>query len=322
MKEIIGKAGISAKVICDSISEAGVRLITYEITYPRLVLSEVNTHRMLSKNSASSRAIPFAKMKEQLTGKPVRFGQANPGMQDKGEDYDGVVAHPRDKTILMTPQEAWEKAKEDAVGWSEAYYNAGFHKQVFNRLSETFQMMKTVLTGTELENYFWLRNHDAADPSISELARCMWEAREDSKPRLLKAGEWHLPYITTYRHNDEIVYYILDEKNHKVELFLEDAIKVSCARSAAVSFRNTDYGVEKSREVFERLVGDDRKHGSATEHVATPLASEFDGEFPYGATHKDRNGDFWSGNFMGWLQYRQTIKGHNYARKVIDVGSA
>ena len=91
MIEVKGKCGISAKIILDSVSAVtGERMVTMEIEYPRIILSELNTHRMLSKNSASSRAIPFDKMVENLKGIPVRFGQANKGMQDKGVDYKGL----------------------------------------------------------------------------------------------------------------------------------------------------------------------------------------------------------------------------------------
>ena len=55
---------ISAKVIADSVCPKGVRMTTMEIEYPRFILAELNTHRMLSKNSASSRAIPVKSMHE------------------------------------------------------------------------------------------------------------------------------------------------------------------------------------------------------------------------------------------------------------------
>jgi len=83
-RTIEGKSNIKATVICDSISEQGKRITTFELEYPRIIHSELMTHRMLSRNAASSRAIPFKAMVENLNGKPVRFGAANKGMQDKG----------------------------------------------------------------------------------------------------------------------------------------------------------------------------------------------------------------------------------------------
>lgn len=341
MKTIEGKAGIKATVICDSVSSVtGTRLITWELEYPRIILAEQNTHRMLSKNSASSRAIPFAKMKEQLTGIPVRFGKNVSGMQDAGEwDAPVIIADDYKFSRLngpLTAKEAWDTARDAALCVSQAFATAGYHKQVYNRLTEPFQMMKTVLTGTEVENYFWLRNHGAADPTIAELARCMFEARRQSKPQVLKPGEWHLPYVGTCISeidNETRLYFIEDGEGLAILLDLEDAIKVSCARSAAVSFRNTDYGVEKSREVYERLVGDDRKHASAFEHCATPMRGEYV-EYDYlgteyddsvnvvdvpstwqeGITHADRDGNLWSGNFKNFIQYRKLIPGENYAK--------
>lgn len=324
MIKVEGKCGISATIVCDSVSEAGVRLTTMEIQYPRLILSELNTHRMLSKNSASSRAIPFAKMQEQLTGRPVRFGAAKAGMQDGGDCNALILCETFEgDEYTLTPERYWECAKNDAVIAAEAYYNAGYAKQVFNRLTEPFQMMKTVISGTEWANFFFLRNDSAADPTIAELARCMQEAREQSVPQLLKAGEYHLPYVTVdyadIGKGRQQLYFLDTEYSLCDNISLEDAIKVSCARSAAVSYRNTDYGLEKCKEVYERLVNAGKLHGSALEHCATPFCG-FDGDvqyytkelWPVGITHEDRNGDIWSGNFRSWIQYRKTIPNENH----------
>ena len=111
-------------------------------------------------------------------------------------------------------------------------------------------------------------------------------------------------------------------------LSVDEAIKISCARCAAVSYRNEGYGLEKSIEVYDRLVGDERKHASAFEHCATPMREwgYYKGEYtdyqqnnawvPFtweeGITHVDRQGNLWSGNLKGWRQYRKLIKGENY----------
>jgi hypothetical protein len=329
---IYGKSGITARVLTDSRSAAGIRMLTFEIENPRLILAEENTHRALSKASASSRAIPFNKMKEQLTGKPVRFGQANPGMQDKGEDFDAVVYcdYLYNGTVgEFTPGSAWESAKEDAEKWSEAFYKAGYHKQVYNRLTEPFQMIKTVMSGTEWANFFWLRDDDAADPTLHELARCMREAKDSSEPTLLKPGEWHLPYLDRWVGEDGVMRYgdieYLGFNTKVTEYELQDAIKISTARCAAVSFRNVDYGLEKSLEVYARLVGDERKHASAFEHQATPMAghswdvemaaginiSAFPHSWQDGVSHMDKQRQLWSGNLRGWIQHRKLIPGEN-----------
>lgn len=355
MITVQGAYGIYATVLKHSISPAGVNLITLEISYPRIVLAELNTHGMLPKNSSSSRAIPFAKMQEQLTGRPVRFGEANPGMQDKGADYNRQVLFeipvefdtPCDSGLFrferttLTPQDAWEEGKAQAVALSKAYFDAGYHKQVYNRPTEPWQMMKTVISWTEGANFFWLRDDDAADPSLRELARVMREAASLSKPQLLNPGEWHLPYVDFIRGNDgRIIYGDLVEHPEDSTLealnpfSLEQAIKVSTARTAAVSFRNVDYGVEKSEEVFAKLTSDARIHGSAMAHQATPMKAEHIAWTPHdpimkysversvniphhpetwekGISHMDRDGQLWSAQFRGWRMHRKLIDGEN-----------
>jgi hypothetical protein len=363
MLTIQGKYGIKATILADSISEMGVRFLTYEIEYPRLILAELNTHKMLSKNSFSSRAVPFNKMVQQLNGRPVRFGANQGGMQDKGEDFDAMVIIPEylydalaqyllqeldgmltvedlkeisgDGTAQMTAFGAWNFHRFLSVGIAGALNDAKYHKQVFNRLTEAHQMMKTVISGTELENFFWLRDHGAADPSLHELARVMNEARKASTPELLKAGEWHLPYLDWFRGDKEEQMFFLPSENADdvgdiTILTLEEAIKVSCARCAAVSYRNEGYGLEKSLEVYDRLVGDEKKHASAFEHCATPIRkhgyyqssirpSKYEQNHPWvpytweeGITHVTRDGNLWSGNLKGWRQYRKLIPGENY----------
>jgi hypothetical protein len=326
-KTILGKAGIKATVIADSISEIGIRMISFEIEYPRLVLSELNTHRMLSKNSSSSRAIPFAKMATQLNGIPVSFGANQSGMAAGEEKDTGVLGWPveydgNSGSPLWTPEEAWAEAKEHALYFSEMFSDAGYHKQVFNRLTEPFQMMKTVISGTEWDNFDWLRNDDAADPTLHELARCIKEARDGSTPQLLKAGQWHLPYIAVEYCNGEQVFFLDEGRLWENSVSLEEAIKVSCARCAAVSYRNEGYGLEKSVQLYERLVGAEKKHASALEHCATPMQEmtwiincpESSVTWESGVSHMDRDYQMWSGNLRGFIQYRKLIPGENYER--------
>lgn len=342
MVEIKGKAGIVVKVLADSINEQGNRLTTFELIYARLIHSEILTHKMLCSNSASSRAIPFAKMAEQLTALPVRFGQANPGMQDKGEDFiepvelwtDGIGIGDDGYFYNYSPNDAWFLARSDAMQHAMAFYNAGYHKQVYNRLTEPFQMMKTIISGTEWDNFFWLRNDSAADPTIAELARCMQEARDESIPQLLKAGEWHLPYVDKYNLVKGVgykqVFYIGDSLGEHTILTLDQAIKVSCARTAAISFRNEDYGLEKCLEVYARLIGDERKHASAMQHAATPMHKKVENigthmtrkdyinipsdpsSWEKGISHSDRSRKLWSAQYEGWIMHRKTIPGENY----------
>lgn len=337
MIEVKGNSGIVAKILADSVNQQGNRLVTYELTYPRIIHSELLTHKMLCSNSASSRAIPFNKMAEQLTARPVRFGQANKGMQDTGENFHAPVEGSWGES-KVSPNIAWEDYCDQALRAAKAFYDAGYHKQVYNRLTEPFQMMKTVISGTEWNNFFWLRLDSATDPTLYELARCMQEAIGESLPRFLKAGQYHLPYVELSIEGNSHGYFIEDTDKPEgvfekrwMEIGLKEAIKVSCARTAAVSFRNEDYGLQKCLEVYARLINSDRVHASATQHAATPMETFTYGPLesqswgvnhPHGpstwepgVSHSDRQGQLWSAQYRGWIMHRKLIPNENYTVK-------
>jgi hypothetical protein len=191
-------------------------------------------------------------------------------------------------------------------------------------------MMRVLITATEWKNFFWLRNDKAADPTIAELAKCMREAYESSAPTELTEDDYHLPFVKRDWLPKNIgkgsIYSIKDENGNVIVLPIEDAIKVSAARCAAQSFRNTDYNLEKSLQVYDRLVNGDKIHAGALEHQAKPMKQYksdlgptsavnllgFSSTWENGVSHQDREGNLWSGNFKGWVQHRKTIKGENY----------
>ena len=198
---------ITAKVVCDSINEQGVRLTTFEIEYPRFILAELNTHRQLSKNSSSSRAIPIKKMLSQIEDNmavPVYWGKAKSGMQADEE----VSKIDEVKSVL-----AWERSFNYSKERVKDMNDIGLHKQVPNRLIEPFQMMKTVITGTDFDNFFNLRLHPDSQPEICMLAYKMYKAMEESDPYELKVGEWHLPYVDKLLDNDGC---LLDRKSTRL----------------------------------------------------------------------------------------------------------
>ena len=307
--EVVGKEGITAKVILDSVNPDGVRLTTYELVYNRTVHSEFMTHKMISKNAASSRAIPFGKMVEQTKAVPVFFGKNQSGMQASEELSAEAIKI--SKHLIDTHRQFSNMI-------AERLFELGNHKQVFNRYTEAHQMIKVVASATEWDNFFWLRNDNMADPIIHELAKCMYEARLTSKPQQLLPDEWHLPYVDVLVDQDgNRGYYIELDNNDYMKLFVEDAIEFSSASCASVSFRNTDYGLEKCKEVHERLVSDKRKHASAMEHQCK-VFTEKDGcnlvyasTWEEGITHIDRQANLWSANMREWVQYRKLITGEN-----------
>ena len=263
-----------AKVIADSIAENGMRICTLQLKYPRFVHSEFMTHRVFSRNASSSRAIPVEKMIEQVRtnpAMPIHWGQNQPGMQARAELTGDALAHAK---------ECWLIAAGLAADIAEQMEKIGLHKQVANRILEPFQYIHVVVTATEWDNFFALRDHPDADPNIGALARAMGVAMSESKPELLTQGQWHLPYVT---------------REEMDEFPPEMLCRVSAARCARVSYLKHDGNSPELAEdlvLFTRLAGGHPIHASPLEHQALPLL----------------NNQSWSGNFRGWMQFRQRFE--------------
>lgn len=301
---------ITAKVICDSISEAGVRLTTFEIEYPRIVMSEFNTMRAISKNSSSSRAIPVSKMLEHTKNinlKPIYFGSKKSGMQ-AGDELVGED--------LQYAKSIWESALHSMVHSAKILDECGVAKEVCNRLVEPFQLVKVVCTATDWDNFFNLRLHPDSDPNICMLAYKMYEAMQESKPIELKAGEWHLPFVNIgWNGKGEMCY--ADEDFNSVEL--EQAIKLSAASCASVSYRTEGMTLEKADKIFDMLIKAEVIHSSPFEHLATPVKNKFNElgkvrvncsepqSWEDGVTHMNKQGQLCSGNLRGFIQYRHLL---------------
>ena len=242
---------ITVKIIADSINEQNQRVTTMELEYPRFIHSEFMTHRVFSRNAASSRAIPIQKLMQQVIedpATPVEWGSNQSGMQAGEEVFDKESCNM-----------AWREAARMAVKSAKKLEALGLHKQIVNRVLEPFQRMKTVVTATDWENFFELRAHKDAQPEIQMLARMMHNAMLVSTPKKITRGEWHLPYIT-------------DEMLEKHGLGVCKMISASCC--AQVSYRLLDDSVDKATMVYDRLVNSTPIHASPFEHQATPYAEK------------------------------------------------
>ncbi|QDP59480.1 MAG: putative thymidylate synthase [Prokaryotic dsDNA virus sp.] len=246
----------SAKVICHSKAPNGEELITLEIELHRFVLPEFNTHRVFSRNFQSSRAVPVEKMIEQVRtnpAMPVHWGKNQRGMQAEEE-----VPNYKD---FGQGEYQWLGSASDAALRAEILHRQGYHKQIVNRLLEPFMWTKGVVTATRegFESFFKLRCHKDAQPEIKLLAERMKKAIDQSSPRKLCYGEYHLPYVDF----DDPFY------------TLQEAIKVSTSCCAQVSYRVLDDSLEKALKIYGMLnlplrgiYQKDPPHFSPTEHVA------------------------------------------------------
>src|ERR1700761_7585389 len=112
-----------------------------------------------------------------------------------------------------------------------ALHTIGAHKQLVNRLLQAHSFINVVVTATNWSNFFALRRHKDAQPEIKHLADLVWEAQQASTPKVLKPGEWHLPYVTDY---DRIVVKL--RAPWQTSPCWDTLVKLSVARCARVSY--------------------------------------------------------------------------------------
>lgn len=268
---------------------AGSRLVSLEVTFPRFCLAEFNTHRVLSRNSASSRAIPTWKQLCQVVDRPyipTVFRKNKAGMQagDPLSDADQEIARATwIKASELAVLQAYHlaggmpgllsasKGHDDAhriclfisdtlrekypdLSFSMRSVGAAVHKEHASRILEPFLYDTVIVTGTHWRNFIALRANKAAQPEMQDLGVAVALALRASAPRALKRGDWHRPYIEAQD---------LQEVHDPALLN-----KASCGRCARVSFLTHDgvRSLEADIQLATSLLEDG--HMSPFEHVA------------------------------------------------------
>jgi len=263
---------ISVKILCDSVSPAGHRITTWELTHPRFIHSEFLRHRMLAINAASARAIPVEKMLEDVYVNPATFeqyGKANKGMSAQENMSEKEIAE------FLT----WWTNLGCRTADQVSLWKTKAAKQMVNRALEPWAHMTVIVTGTDWHNFYALRAHPAAQPEFQVLAYRMLDAYLKATPTPLQFNEWHLPLV-----------YPEDRARHN-QLAL---VKLCAGRTARVSYRrhHDDSTPEKDTKRADDLVT--AGHMSPTEHPAMAMSS-----------------DAYFGCFRGWKSYRKMIPGEN-----------
>jgi thymidylate synthase ThyX len=360
---------IKAEIVADSLNQFGNRITTMVVTMPRFILAEFNTHRMFSRNSASSRAIPFEKMIKSVKENPfvpIAWMKNHKGMQ--GTEYyttetckeawleiDRCFGYTEFENKLAVDylNKEWRQDAADAVANVENWGTLDITKQMINRQLEPFMWHTVIVTATEWENFFalrcpqytmeihtedtdakiqwrskkdvlktvkqlvtdtpalygefyeklkafttldWLKtNEGQAEIHMMALAEAMWDALNESIPKTLEAGEWHIPFDLT------------GEEASRNALTETGRIKIATARCARVSYtvvgeEDKPFNPENDIKLHDHLATSG--HWSPFEHCAQAMGKNdiketYDKLIP------------WSGNFHGFVQYRKTFHNEN-----------
>jgi thymidylate synthase ThyX len=262
----------SATIIADSVGPHGIRITTFQVHYPRWILAEVNTHRMLSRNSPSSRAIPVHKMISNInedTAFPMAWPKNQKGMSSDEElnEFDREAC-----------ASIWTLARNSSISFAQRLMDCNLHKQVANRIIEPWMMTTSLITATEWQNFFALRVNKAAQPEFQRLAYLMLKEYVQLQPEQVQTYDWHIPF------------------KHRMpeDMPLEDKLKVATARCARISYLTQDGKIDFDEDfkLHDRLMYSG--HWSPFEHCARCIENAS-----------------WSGNFYGWEQYRKHFAKEN-----------
>jgi len=276
---------IEVRIITDSINTTGDRITTYILRYPRFIHSELMTHRVFSRNAASSRAIPCSKMIASVISDPampVWWGREQKGMQS-GDEIEGEY--------LEKIKKKWLEIRDVVAQGADELRKLGLHKSLINRIIEPWAHMNTLVTSTEYNNFFNLRAHKDAQPEFKELAIKMIEAYHLSKPTLREESPglvsgWHLPFADKF----------IDES-----LTLKDLLKIVTARAARISYLTMENNIDPEKDYALHDTLSANGHWSPFEHAA------------YASPGKR------SGNFSGWTQYRKQFINENRTTLEVDI---
>lgn len=297
-----------ARMILDSVSRDGHRLSTMHVHMPRIILAEMNTHRSMSRNARSTRAVPTSRLIQEVRENPfvpIRWLGNKPGMQG-GEPMTG--------TKLDLAQAEWARAAAEAANAAEVLFNLGLHKQHAGRVLEPFMWVDWLVSSTDWSNFMALRDHGDAQPEMELVAQVMRDSLDGSTPSVLQPGQWHMPYLTEEdwadaeafgRHASD-VFPNPDEPRSADEIAMENLRRVSVSRCARLSIRAFDGNdtIEAELERFDRLATSRPVHASPMEHVATP--DEPIRLVPTGCFAGWQNPEE-HGNLKGWRQFRRQI---------------
>ena len=364
------------EIIADSVSPQKNRLTTFKVTYPRIIHAEMCRHRMMSRNTASSRAIPFEKMVKDVQEDPfipIAWQKDHKGMQ--GTEYIIPIDN------IYGVKDTWLATRDKAVELATSLNKQEVTKQLCNRLLEPFVWTTELITTSEegLMNFFELRcpkytvswyplnrpeaseptqasfrsskdaikytegecsdwteqdwreyNESQAEIHIQKIAEMMWDCYNESTPKQLKAGDWHIPF-------GDISMSILDQQELSLKFqnikSIEDLkCRIATARCARISYTtlgdNPKIDYEADIKLHDKLLND--KHSSPFEHCARAMSDDEYETFVKGQiirigceTERYEEGDYsedvvikkdiqgWCNNYRGFIQYRYLIE-NNY----------
>lgn len=302
---------IRAEVVLKSCSRASPELpiTTMLLRYPRWIHAELLTHRLLSRNSASSRAIPTEKLIADIRADPaipLFWGKNQKGMQADEECNEPLYIEGAchfdmidNRFDPISREEAWLYAMERAIESAKAFAAAGYHKQIVNRIIEPFMHITVVVTATNWSNLLGVRDHKDAEPHFQRLAQEIRKAQDAAPINWLSPGEWHLPFLDAIERDKAL--HEAAEATHPADI--PNALRLSVARCASTSYKT----VEGFNMTMERAIALHDKLAASVPLHASPMEHQAKADYQIGKNVITWENPHLHGNLTGWTQYRKML---------------
>ena len=360
----MNKIVIRAEVVAHSLNQQGDELVSLKIILPYIILNSVLEHsRELSITYIESIDIPFENVVKQVQNDPfihIAWQKHHSGMQ--GTEYftderdiswfkmnhlkarDQAVERATDAfekgltkqivnrylepfmwtTMLLTgSKEGWDnffRLRNPSYQFGELTSNT----KVWKSKKEAIRDFPHWENNTDL---FWLTmNKGQAEIHMMDLAEKIYDAMNESTPKQLKSGEWHIPFENNLDADKvaELYYEVInnDRGYDHISSIEETKVKISTAMAARESYtvvgseKNIDY--QKQIELHDRLISQEPPHSSPFEHCARAMSDEEYSSFHKGKLKTIDNGngvlyqnenltDGWCNNIKGFIPYRYMI---------------
>lgn len=306
------KLDVYAEVVQDSISEDGIRITTFNLCYGLIIHAEMCRHREQSRSVRSNRAIPTKVIRSEVLQDPyipVFFGQNKSGMVSVTK-------------CGWWAEKLWKTARYPVCGIHWLAEKLGAHKEWANRLLFPWQWVRETVTATGFDNFYNLRLHSDAQRDIQAIAQKMFTSQQSSEPMVLKAGQYHVPYVDRQQIGEDVLYRV---EGSYVDVSV--AVMCSAARVARSSYDNHDKShatLKADLLLYASLIESKPSHASPVEAQATPMQPTLldennqkfvnmrcsIGTFEKGITHYHLKHGKCSGNLVGWIQARQLLDNH------------
>lgn len=245
---------IEARVIAHSITERGCELVTFQVRFPYIILNQVRTYGMLSYSVRSMRAVPTAKLIEEVESNPFvpkRWNERIKGM------VAGAELSEKDQETALA---IWLTARDEAVNAARSLDTLRAAKEHVNRLLTPFCWADAVITGTA-DELAWMINQRVANDAQPEFQELAWEMDRvwnKSTPEEKRNGDWHLPYVDS---NEDFE----DEPNSYMLRMMSAA---RCARVSYYPFDSDKTSQADDMRIAGQLLSG-KPHLSPFEHQAT-----------------------------------------------------